>query len=275
MTEALSRDHTEFGDDGLRAEPDPSYYQRRTLALVDVAPDRYYTVDLYRVSGGNDQWVSFYCQEADFTTEGLDLTAQPTGTLAGPDVPYGSVEWMKANGCSEHPTYGWRGVNFTFPHLYNVQHGRSSQPWTATWALHGEDAPIMRLHTLQATADGQPMDVAITDGTAPSGGKPYEMKWVMLNAKGDAPVRSQVLRVIQTYEGEPTATDVQPVALSGDDEEGFAPAACRIELADATASRSRSPSSAARRSKRTDWASAWTTPSTVPRSWRWTMTRTR
>jgi hypothetical protein len=234
VTEALARDHTEFADDGLRSEPDPSYWQRRTLALVDVGLDRYYTVDLHRVAGGDDQWMSFYCQEGDFATEGIDLTAQPTGTLAGADVPYGDEEWMAANGCSKHATYGWRGLNFTFPHLYNVQHGRSDGPWTATWALHGEDAPIMRLHTLQATADGEPMDVAITDGTAPSGGKPYEMKWIMLNATGDAPVRSQVLRVMQTYEGEPTATSVHPVALSGEDEEGFAPAACRIELADRT-----------------------------------------
>ncbi len=235
VTEALARDHTEFGDDGLRSEPDPSYWQRRTLALVDVGPDRYYTVDLYRIAGGDDQWWSFYCQEGDFATEGVDLTAQATGTLAGPDVEYGDKAWMAANGCSEHATYGWRGVNFTFPHLYNVQRGKAAGPWTATWALQGEDAPTMRMHVLAATtADGQPMDVAITDGTAPSGGKPYEMKWLMLNATDEAPVHSQVLSVMQTFEGEPTATDVQPVALSGDDEEGFAPAACRVELGDRT-----------------------------------------
>ncbi|MCD6361357.1 MAG: hypothetical protein J7M38_10895, partial [Armatimonadetes bacterium] len=157
VAEALARDHTEFEDDGLRSEPDPSYWQRRTLALVDVGPDRYYTVDLYRISGGDNQWVSFYCQQGDFSTSGIDLTDQNGGTLAGPDVEYGDEQWLADHGCSKHPTYGWRGVNFTFPHLYNVQWGSSARPWTATWKLRGEDAPTMRMHTVQATCGDEPM----------------------------------------------------------------------------------------------------------------------
>lgn len=235
VAEALARDHTEFGDDGARPAPDPSYWQRRTLALVDVGPQSYYAVDLYRIAGGHTHWWAFYCQQGQFSTEGVDLTAQPTGTLAGPNVPYGSVEWMQANGCTQHPTYGWRGVNFTFPHLYNVQRGSASRPWTATWQLRGDNAPTMRLHMLRAaTATGEPLQVHITDGTAPSGGRPYEMKWLMLKAEGEAPLRCQVFNIMQVYRGEPTVASAQPLELSGADEEGLPAVACRLELGERT-----------------------------------------
>ncbi|HJN16089.1 MAG TPA: hypothetical protein QGH10_11380, partial [Armatimonadota bacterium] len=79
---ARARVHPEFAEDGTRAERDPDSWQRRMLALVDVSDDEFYCVDFYRISGGDEHWWAFHCQEGEFQTEGLELTAQDGGTLA-------------------------------------------------------------------------------------------------------------------------------------------------------------------------------------------------
>ncbi|MGC9318092.1 MAG: hypothetical protein ACP5KN_08660, partial [Armatimonadota bacterium] len=231
VTEARSHAHFEFADDGSRHEPMPDYWQRRMLAIVDVSPTEFYCLDFYRISGGDEHWWAFHCQEGEYATEGIDLTAQDGGTLAGPDVPYGDEEWMKAHGCSLHPTYGWRGINFTFPHLYNVQRGRAERPWWGDWDIATGEGLHLRQHILHARAGGAPMEVNITDGRAASGGSPYEMKWIMMHGAGEAPVRTQVLAVLEPYMEQPIIHSAEPLALSGEDEAGFEAGAARIELA--------------------------------------------
>ncbi|MBM4044484.1 MAG: hypothetical protein FJ279_05165 [Planctomycetes bacterium] len=202
-------------------------WQRRTLALVDVGPDRFYCVDFYRHSGGDEHWWAFHAQEGDFTTNGIRLTKQPSGTLAGPDVKYGDPEWLKKNGCTTG-VYGWRGVMFPFAHLYNVERGRSEGVWQANWKLKTGDGLGLRLTV--PSAEG--MEVNICDGTSPAGGKPYEMKWIMMHRKGERPVKSQVLGILEPYMNEPLIQQVEPLRLSGEDESGFAPAGCVVHLKD-------------------------------------------
>ncbi len=237
VAEARSHAHFEFADDGTRAEPMPDYWQRRMLALVDVSPTQFYCIDFYRISGGEEHWWAFHCQEGEYAAEGIELAAQQGGTLAGPDVAYADEAWMQANGCSLHATYGWRGVNFTFPHLYNVHRGVAERPWRGDWAIATGDGLHLRQHILQArTGTGEPLEVAITDGRAASGGSPYEMKWIMMHNPGAVEVgeapRTQVLAILEPYEGEPIIRSATPLELSGDDEAGFSAGACRVELAD-------------------------------------------
>ncbi|MBM3474008.1 MAG: hypothetical protein FJX75_12125, partial [Armatimonadetes bacterium] len=230
VTEARAQAHPEFADDGSRATPDPDYWQRRMLAIVDVAPDRFYCVDFYRISGGENHWWAFHGQEGEFATEGIALTKQETGTLAGAEVPYADAKWMEANGCSLNASYGWRGFNFVFAHLYNVEKGFAEQPWSASWKLKTGEGLGLRLNVLQAAgADGSPVEVNITDGKAASGGSPYEMKWIMVHNAGQAPAKTQVLSLIEPYMNDPIIRQATPVALSGADEAGFAAGACRVE----------------------------------------------
>ncbi len=222
----------------LQGEALPDYWQRRMMALIDVSPGEFYAVDFYRISGGQEHWWAFHAQEGDYATEGIELTAQDGGTLAGPDVPYGDVEWMKEHGCRKHSTYGWRGHCFTFPHLYNVQTGAADSPWWGDWTLASEDAQEiglhLRQHVLQARdARGEPIEVNITDGKAASGGSPYEMKWIMMHNPGppsDSSLRTQVLEVLEPYLGDPVIASAEPIALSGGDEAGFEAGAARVEL---------------------------------------------
>lgn len=216
------------------SEPEQNW-QRRMLALVDVAPDKFYCVDMYRILGGEEHWWAFHAQEGEFSTKGLSLTKQEGGTLAGADVPYGDTTWLKAHGCT-YGTYGWSGLMFPFVHLYNVERGTPSPAgggegvWSADWKLKTGDGLHLRLTV--PSAEGT--EVNICDGTSPAGGKPYEMKWIMLHNKGQKPVRTQVISLLEPYMNEPIIQEVRPLKLSGEDEANFSPMGCVVRVGNRT-----------------------------------------
>lgn len=229
VCEARAKAHGEFDGNGQK-EPDPSdYWQRRMLAMINVDENQFYCVDLYRLSGGQDHWWAFHCQEGDFKTAGLNLTKQEKGTLAGPDVPYGDEAWMKANGCS-YGGYGWSGLNFVFPHLYNVEKAPSQGLWTADWRLKTGEGLHFRLTVPQSEG----MEVNITDGKSPAGGSPYEMKWLMLHKQAPESAQSQVMTLMEIYNDAPVLQEVTNLPLSGADESGYKPVACQVKLANRT-----------------------------------------
>ena len=211
---------------------DENNWQRRMLAIIDVSDEEFYALDLYRIFGGEEHWWTFHCQEGEFTTEGLDLVAQSGGTLAGPDVPYGDEEWQRAHGGTTN-VYGWRGPYFAFAHLYNVERDASPAPvWTANWQLKDADGLNFRM-TVPRVEDAE---VILADGTSPGGssytggGGPYEMKWVLMNSSGDAPLRTQVANIMELYRDEPVIRSVRKLDVSGEDEEGFDAWGLVIEL---------------------------------------------
>ncbi|MEN6403184.1 MAG: hypothetical protein ABFD94_14700 [Armatimonadia bacterium] len=227
--EARAAAHTEYSDDGTRAEVPADYWQRRMLALVNVSPDEFYCVDLYRFSGGKEHWWAFHCQEGDFSTTGLQLTKQDKGTLAGPDVPYGDDAWLKAHTTGKS-MYGYTGVMFPFPFLYNVQKGQTDGGWSANWKLKTGDGLQFRITVPQSKG----FEVNVTDGTSPAGGNPYEMKWLMLHRQGGEPLRSQVVGLMETYRDKPVIESATNLAVSGQDETGYEAVGCVVKTADRT-----------------------------------------
>jgi len=199
--------------------PVPGSFQRRFLALVDLSPTDFYCVDVYRISGGAEQWWAFHCHEGEFRTENLELTPQGKGTLAGPDVEYGDEAWIEKTG-KKH---------FAFPYLYNVAKARPTGMWRADWRIKGSEDVHFRLHALGP----QGMELNVCDGKSAAGGSPYEMKFLLGRNAGEAPVRTQVVSVMEVYTGDrPLLSEVRPVSISGgDDAEGFAPVALRIASA--------------------------------------------
>lgn len=204
---------------------DAGNWQRRQLAIIDVGPDQFYALDLYRIFGGKEHWWTFHAQEGEVVTSGLERRRQPTGTLAGPDVPYGDSKWLEANG-SRKGVYGYSGPLFAFPHLYNVERATPSGPWNADWALKNADGLHFRLTVAQAPG----AEVVLCDGKSPAGASPYEMKWVLQHKTGDAPVATQVVSLMELYRGEPLIKSVRPLALTGADEAGFAACGLVVDL---------------------------------------------
>ena len=192
-------------------------WQRRLIAIVDVSDESFYCLDFYRLSGGKEHWWSFHAQEGEFSTRGLQLIAQKTGTLAGPDVPYGDEEWLKKNGCVK-TNYGWHGLMFGFPHLYNVERARANDVWSADWILKNSD----QLHFRLTGVESGGAEVIVCDGKSPSGGSPYEMKWVLLHREGTAPLQSRFLNLMELYRGDPVIQSVRPLVVKPQNPEATA-----------------------------------------------------
>ncbi len=229
VCEARARSYGEWDKNGNQLPANADYWQRRMLAMVNVGPDQYYCVDLYRISGGKEHWWAFHCQEGNFETTGLNLTKQATGTLAGADVPYGDNEWLEKH-CPNPDIYGFKGVYFPFPWLYNVQKAPSQGVWTADWKLKTGNGLHFKLTFPQAEG----MEVNLCDGKSPAGGSAYEMKWIMMNKQAAEPVKSQVLTLMETYKGQPVIKEASNLTLSGGDESGYAAVGCVVKLADRT-----------------------------------------
>ncbi len=216
----------------------PDDWQRRMLALVDLPNDRFYCLDFYRIAGGTEHWWALHVQEGEFSSEGLQLTSQQGGTLAGAEVPYGDTTWLEANGCKYYTSgrVGWHGPMFPFVYLYNVQrdtpaaHSQWPASWSADWALEAADGLHFRLTVPQTEA----AEVVICDAKSPVEPSPYEMKWVLMHNQGESPVKTQVLSAMELYQGEPAVRAVRPLQVSGEDEAGFRAAGAVLELPDGT-----------------------------------------
>lgn len=213
VAEALATSFRDRVADGTGYEVDPAFGQRRCLALIDVDDQRFYAVDLYGVFGGKEAWWSFHCQaDEGFRVAGMTLTAQEGGTLAGAAVSYGDEAWLKANGCSRS-NYGYSGLMFGFPHLYNVRRGTSGEAWSADWALRAAEGLHFRLTV--PPGEGQ-NEVAVCEGRSPAGGSPYEMKWLMRHAAGETPLSAGFDSVMELYRGTPLIQSVRRLELTGD-----------------------------------------------------------
>ncbi len=121
-------------------------------------------------------------------------------------------------------------MKFAFPHLYHVEKGTSEGVWSADWRLKTGRG----LHVRLTVASSEGMEVNVCDGKPPAGGSPYEMKWLMLHKQGNAPLKTQLVQVLEPYLGRPLIQEVRPLRLSGADESGFAAAGCIVRLADRT-----------------------------------------
>ena len=229
LVEARAQAYSDRVDSGQGYRLSSDNWQRRMLVLVDAGPGQFYCVDFYRIAGGKDHWWCFHAQEGDFKTKGLSLVKQMGGTLAGPDVPYGDEKWLKKNGCRKN-VYGWGGPMFGFAHLYNVERAKATGPWSADWALRGGEG----LHLRLTVVDSGGCEAVICDGTSPAGGKPYEMKWVLLHGQGKTPLKTQVLSLIEPYRESPLIREVKPLVVTGADEEGLAAVGCTVRLGDRT-----------------------------------------
>ena len=204
---------TAFADtDGLQlVEVDaPDAYNhvseyRRTVALVDLAPGLRYVLDLFRVAGGDRHDYGTHGFDGEFTTDGIDLTTQERGTLAGEDVAFAEIyddpalEDFERKG---RAYYTYRGSGYSY--LHKVRRGRPTGSWSATWRDR-EDGSGLRTTFL-------PTDEAIVAlGPAPrKPGNPDDLTFVKLRNDGEG-ISSQFVAVHEPFEGDPKVRTIEEV----------------------------------------------------------------
>lgn len=135
-------DNVKLIDTESSASYDQTDIYRRTAVTIAANEDVAYTLDFFRVKGGNKHTYSFHSQSYEaFFTDDIVLTPQTNekgeyvGTYAGPDVPYGpdpnSTDSVTADETMYPRGYTWldrvkRGVDKTNDGLFTVKFEQSN-----------------------------------------------------------------------------------------------------------------------------------------------------
>ncbi len=196
---------------------------RRCMTMVDVDEANSYILDVFWVRGGTNHRLIQNGGGPAVTTEGLDLTVQPTGTLAGPDVEYGEAYDGDLNSRYE-------GTGFSF--LENVSKAGPSADFRVDWRIvdprreRPEDwERHLRVHNLTHVDE-----VVLADGIPPRfKGNPERLRYLLRSRLGEGR-ESQFVSVIEPYASEPIIESVRALDVETD-AEGFV-AALEVTLAD-------------------------------------------
>lgn len=181
---------------------------KRTTAMVRIDASNSYAVDFFRVKGGSDHHFSFHGAEGDAVVDGLTMTAQPTGTYAGPNVAYGErVDDVAGS--------GYKGSGFHY--LKNVE--RDSNPpaqFSVDWDI--EDtwnvlAQPQDIH-LRLTMLGEVDEVALADGIPPQNkpGNPESLRYMVAHRTGTN-LDSLFTSVLEPYKENRTITSIAPAVV--------------------------------------------------------------
>jgi hypothetical protein len=173
----------------------------RTSALIDVDEERFYVVDLFAVSGGEQHDQSWHGPLVEPTLPDLDWQEQPTGTLAGPDVEQ----------FAEY-TDRWGRTWTNFPcFVQGVRHAQLAEPRFWEWDLGMEEGDRLRIHVIPV---GGPLEAIMCAGRSPARPDDWELDYLLCRRMPEEGQRSLYLTVLDAFQGEPV---VQQVRLISED----------------------------------------------------------
>ncbi|MBR2180347.1 MAG: heparinase II/III family protein, partial [Oscillospiraceae bacterium] len=188
----------------------PTYVNkyRRTLISVDVDDTVSYTVDFFRISGGDEHVYSFHAQAKETDVEGVALVSQPMGTYAGADVPYGDTEYSAKSDSG----YNW---------LENVERAKNPGTGTFTADFKVENLrPTLSLKKydwhLRMTMlnDFNLSEVALADGRPPeSGTNPESFDYILARRSGKR-LDTLFTTVFEPYIGRSAVKNLERVAVT-------------------------------------------------------------
>jgi len=207
---------------GLHFLPAGDLYER-TLILVDLSPEDFYVLDLFRVAGGNEHWWAFHGPAHDsFELRGAQLTPQEGGSAVGPDVPYGKPRAQD----SDIQGLAW---------MYDVQRGSTDGPWSLDFALKGH--PQVHVRTTVIPPDGA--ELILARGQSPRLGKPDAgsgtgTQFALLASRGEKPLRSEFVQVLEAYQGQSAVTEITPLRVSAVAGEAQWASGVRVQAGDRT-----------------------------------------
>lgn len=212
-----------FSVDAREVYPGVTKRYERTMALMQVGDgNASYALDIFRVSGGKDHLLSYHALPGPVTATNLKLQDQPTGSYAGPDIPFANSATGPRMG------YSW---------LDHVQ--RDNQP-PATftldvkgtppyWNLKAEDDLHVRYHCFT-----QYTDVALADGYPPKGqaaGQPPVVRFLLARRQGETDLETTNVAVLEPYKGQPVIRQVRRLRVLNQ-APGQEAVAVRVDLVD-------------------------------------------
>lgn len=173
---------------------------RRTLVQVDIDDDTCYLVDVMRCQGGRDHLLSIHGNEGAFSWSGDPLSPPQTkGTLAGPNVAYGTLFDDPVLG---RPGYqgrfdAYRGSGYQ--HFFNWQKTAVTRWGCGTWLLDEKTRTGLRVHA--GPAPGQ--EVIVADAyVSPTRKIPTVLKYMLVHREAGAAGQTFV-SVWEPFRGKP------------------------------------------------------------------------
>jgi len=166
----------------------------RTAMLVDVSPESFYVVDIFRVAGGSDHTKFVHSHYGQVTTQGLTL--EPTDD-------YGHGTQMRNFRVDAAPQPGWH-VDWAIADRY---------------ALLEEEAQV-RLRYTDLTKDAKAglAEAWIVAGIFNSTEEDWIPRvFVRREKQGDAPLESTFVAVVEPYETEPALTGIERIPVHNAD----------------------------------------------------------
>ncbi len=145
--------------DAPQAYPGVTETYRRTVVSIDVDDTVSYALDFFRIVGGDEHVYSFHSQSEESVVTGVDMIAQPQGSYAGVDVPFGEetkytatngFNWLANVKRAVAPQTGEFSIDFKITDYRKVLKGKRN--------LHLKLTQLNDFNISEvATADGQPV----------------------------------------------------------------------------------------------------------------------
>ncbi|MBQ7054312.1 MAG: heparinase II/III family protein, partial [Oscillospiraceae bacterium] len=199
---------------------------RRTAVSVEESDEVSYTIDFFRIKGGDKHTYSFHTQSyMGYTTDDFELVPQVdengnyVGTYAGADVPYGpdpDGNSKNSNYVCRYPRgYTWlKNVN----RAQELTDGSFSVNFKQTdFNKQVSDSKGLNLKFI-ALNDWKPSEVAITTGYAPrtaSNKNVTGLDYMFIHREGNN-LDTLFTSVLQPYKGEEYIESAESVALTSD-----------------------------------------------------------
>ncbi|MBT3377563.1 MAG: hypothetical protein HN742_20865 [Lentisphaerae bacterium] len=190
----ITASHNVYRDVKLgREDARPVDLYERTVLLIDVDDERFYTVDLFLVNGGEQHDQSWHAFATPVVPPDLGWDAQDGGTLAGPNVqPFATWKDRWGRERNDVPSY-----------VTEVRSATLTSPACWTWKTALLDDDQVRLHVVPV--DG-PLRVLAGRGGSPVRDK---IDYVFLRNVVPDGGASRFLSVIDTPRGEPTIKSLE------------------------------------------------------------------
>lgn len=183
------RIHEPRGEKG----PDVTDY-RRMVALVDIDAERWYAVDIFRITGGRDHMQSWHggYTPNPISVEGVDFTRQEKGTLAGEDVEYGA-HYKGPDGTDRWDPYCY---------LRDVARGTMAPETSVDFAYDTVDNLHLRLNFVPVDET----ELITARGGAPIAPDKEVLQWAIPHRAlapdaDDGALKSQFVTVLEAYTG--------------------------------------------------------------------------
>jgi hypothetical protein len=191
--------------DGAGTYPQAQTY-RRALFQIDAGDGNGYFLDIFDVEGGRQHDYALHGPPGAFKIQGGTWSAPAPGTLAGENVPLGTIYDDAKLG---QPGYKGGFTSYTgsgFQHIYGVQRHTGGDDWLAEWAHEKDPKARLRIRTL--SQPGQQMLL----GKAHVSPIKYPQELTLLIARriageSDPPrLSSRFISVIEPYTATPFVT---------------------------------------------------------------------